>query len=655
MMLRKFSREVLESEPHGVWFRDLYPWDAIDRTPFGSSLAIVEPGGRTMLHSHDPAETFIICRGAGTISVDQQSEPVAPGDVIYLPPGCMHDLRNDSPTDELVFVSVFWKARPVSKLGPAPRLIVPSPPTPNGPLHLGHLAGPYLLADVLRRYQRSRGIASQLVLLTDDHQSYVADRAAAEGDTPAALAARFGDEIARALAAFHAEPDVRIATSRDAEYRAAVQARFAKLVGDGKLELRETDALYCERCALALYDSYVAGGCPRCGSRAYAPLCERCNAAFDPAALVEPRCDRCGEPPTVRRTRRLVFPVRPYAAALADYHRRLRLSPKLRRLAAQWLDSDFAPAASQTASWGIPVDGPIDGCDGQVISPWFEVALAGSYLRARYAPDAEVSCCFGYDNAYLYLVQDPAVSLALDGGASLPRELAANEFLLLDDAKMSTSRRRALDAGAVLSRVPADLVRLYLAKVRPEDAPTSASIAIAQAFLLTVTRFWQAWLSRLGAAIAAEADGRAPALANPSLAPWSHEQQEFLGQLDTLLARARTGYEAGSLREASSAIHDLVERALGFGAAQSHLADVPALAAQRATGLALELAAARTLAIAVAPIMPVFARQLWACLGESGAIAWSDDAAPVPPGQAIRLAGQQFFPASFDFGDAGAT
>src|SRR5262245_36234816 len=99
MMLRKFSREALESEPHGVWFRDLYPWDAIDHTPFGSSLAIVEPGGRTMLHSHDPAETFIICRGAGTISVDQQSEPVAPGDVIYLPPGCVHDLRNDSPTD----------------------------------------------------------------------------------------------------------------------------------------------------------------------------------------------------------------------------------------------------------------------------------------------------------------------------------------------------------------------------------------------------------------------------------------------------------------------------------------------------------------------------------------------------------------------------
>src|SRR5262245_38101369 len=120
MMLRKFSRDELESEPHGVLFKDLYPWDAIDPTPFGSSLAFVQPGGRTMLHSHDPAETFIICRGTGTISVNARSETVAPGDVIYLPPGSEHDLVNDSPTDELVFVSVFWKAR-------APRAVTATP------------------------------------------------------------------------------------------------------------------------------------------------------------------------------------------------------------------------------------------------------------------------------------------------------------------------------------------------------------------------------------------------------------------------------------------------------------------------------------------------------------------------------------------------
>jgi methionyl-tRNA synthetase len=652
MMLRKFSRDLLDSEPHGVWFRDLYPWDVIDPTPFGSSLAIVEPGGRTMLHSHDPAETFIICRGAGTMSVNGETEPVGAGDAIYLPPGCVHDLRNDSASEELVFVSVFWKARAAASGPSAPRLIIPSPPTPNGPLHLGHLAGPYLLADVMRRYHRARGVDAQLVLLTDDHQSYVADRAAAQGEAPAELAARFGDEIARAIAAFHADPDARISSSRDAAYRDAVAARFARLVAGGKLEARDAEIPYCTRCELALYDSYIAGGCPRCGARSYGSLCETCSAAFDSADLIEPRCDRCGEPPVARTMRRLVFPLRPYAGALADYHRRLRLGPKLRRLAAEWMERDLADAAdavliaSQPGSWGIPVE----GLDGQVISPWFEVALAGSYLRDRLAPGAEVSCYFGYDNAYLYLIQDPAVSLALDPAAALPGELAANEFLMLDDAKMSTSRSRAVDANAVLSRVPADLVRLYLAKIRPEDARTSASLPIAQMFLLTVTRLWEGWLARLGAAIASEAGGVAPAYGNPSLAPWSHEQQEFLRQLEGVVARGARGYEACSLREASAAIHDLVERATGFGAAQGHLAGLPALAVQRATGLALELAAARTLARLVAPIMPGFAEQLWRCLGEDGAVAWSDDVAPIPAGQPIALAGRAFFPAAIDFG-----
>jgi methionyl-tRNA synthetase len=652
MMLRKFSRDALESEPHGVLYRDLYPWAEIDDTPFGSSLAIVLPGGRTMLHSHSPAETFIICRGIGTISVDQKTEPVSAGDVIYLPPGCVHDLRNDSPTDDLVFVSVFWKARAEPAMRAAPRLIIPSPPTPNGPLHLGHLSGPYLLADVMRRFYQMNGIPAQLVCLTDDHQSYVADRATAEGQAPAALAATFGEQIAGALASFHARPDVRIATSRDPAYQDAVRARFARLVAEGKLELRETDAPYCVRCELALYDSYIIGGCPSCGAPTFGSLCETCNAPCDATELVEPRCDRCGEPPVARRTRRWVFPIQPYAGALTDYHHRLRLSPKLRTLAAHWLDRDHArdhaPAASQPATWGIALDG-IDGGEGQVISPWFEVALAGSYLRERHAPDGEVSCFFGYDNAYLYLIHDPAVSLALDAAAALPTELAANEFLMLDDAKMSTSRNRALEAGAVLSRVPADLVRLYLAKIRPEDARTNASLPVAQVFLLTVTRYWQAWLSRLGAAIEREAGGRAPAAANASLAPWSHEQQQFLRQLEGLVARARAGYEACSLKEASSAVHDLVERAIGFGAAQSHLAGIPALAAQRATGLALELAAARTLAMIAAPIMPEFAQRLWICLGEGGAIEWLDEIGPVAAGQPIALTSQQFFPPSIDF------
>jgi methionyl-tRNA synthetase len=299
------------------------------------------------------------------------------------------------------------------------------------------------------------------------------------------------------------------------------------------------------------------------------------------------------------------------------------------------------------ASWGIAVDG-IDGMDGQRISPYFELALAASYMRERYSPQGRVSCCFGYDNAYLYLVQDPAVTLALGADDALPDKLAANEFLLLDGAKMSTSRQHGVEANLVLEHVPADLLRLFLAKLRPEDAPQNMTLQAMQMFVMLVSQYWQRWLTRLGTAIASETEGRAPQPANASLAPWPSEQQLFFSQLRALALRANHGYAAWSLKEASIAIHELVDRAVAFSAGQSHLAMVPALAAERATGLALELAAARTLAMIVSPIMPAFATRLWNALGYGGPIRWTDDVASVPAGQPIALAAGALLPTMID-------
>lgn len=653
MTIRKFVREELEAEPHRVLFKDLYPWDAIEDTPFGASLAVVQPGGRTMQHGHDPAETFIICRGRGTMTIDGEVTPVTAGDVVYLRPRCLHDLRNDSDAEDLVFVSVFWDAQDRGRTegDGAPRLIAPSPPTPNGPLHLGHLAGPYLAADAMRRYHRARGIPAVFVCLLDEHQSYVLDRARAEGRAPGELAGHFGERIAATLARFSAAPDACVSPVRDEAYRAAIRARFARLAEGGKLEEREVEVLCCERCELALYDSFVAGACPHCGAASYGFLCEACGAPNDPARLRDPVCDRCGEAPARRRARRLFLPIEPYAERLADYHARLRLPPKLRRLAAQWLAAPAPVPASQDSPWGLPVE--LAGFEGQVISPWLEVALAGGHLVERFAPGGRVHHLFGYDNAFLYLIHDPAASLALDPGAELPAVLAANEFLMLDDAKMSTSGGHALDADQVLAQLPADLLRLYLARIRPEEVRTSASLPSAQVYLTLVAQHWQGWLARLGACLAAEAGAAAPAPANPSLQPWPLEQAAFLAELKQLAGRARQAYEDGSLKEAAAVLHELAERAASFGATQVHLAGVPSLAGQRATGLALELAAARTFAAIAAPLMPAFAERLWRCLGHDGPIAWSGDVEPVPPGQRIdaaELAARRFFPERIELG-----
>jgi methionyl-tRNA synthetase len=647
MTIRKFDRDQLASEPHSVLFKDIYPWEAIEDTPFGASLAVVEPGGRTMLHSHAPAETFIICRGSGTMMIEQEATQVGAGDVVYIHPHKVHDLRNDSATEDLVFVSVFWTAPEASQSTAAakPRLILPSPPTANGPLHLGHMSGPYVMADVVRRYCRARGLPAALAFAIDEHQSFVVDRALFDKRPVAETAAHYTAQIVDTLAAYHVVPDATVVPSRDADYRAAVRERFHRLHAAGALGVREAETLYCETCQLHLYDSYVAGGCPQCGTACFGGLCEACCSPNDSSDLRDAICDRCKQPPARRTTRLLVLPTAPYRERLADHHRALRLTPKLRRLSAQWLASDRPLPASQIGDWGIAVELP--GFEGQVISPWFEIALAAPYLRERLAPDGDTLCLFGYDNAYLYLVHDPVVSLALDPDVPLPVALGANEFLLLDNAKMSTSGKHALDARALAGKVPADLLRLYLAKVRPEDTRTAAALPALHLFVNVVAQHWQNWLQQLGARVATEAGGRAPTPANMALAPWSAEQTDFLAQLGALAGRARQSYEELSLKDASLAIHELVDRAAAFGATQAELAGIPSLASQRATGLALELAAARTLATIVAPVMPVFAEQLWHALGFTGAVRWTDSVDGVPPGQPIavgELVGRRFFP-----------
>jgi methionyl-tRNA synthetase len=648
MAIRRFSRDELETEPHDVSFKDLYPWEQIDETPFGASLAIVAPGGRTMLHNHAPAETFVICRGQGAMRINGHVEPVGPGDVIYLPPGSVHDLTNTQ-TEDLVFVSVFWEAKRTSMaIDKTPRLILPSPPTSNGPLHLGHMAGPYLIADVTARYFKLRGAPATLAILTDDNQSYVADRAHFDGTTPDGIVEKYSVAIVDSLQRLGVTPDSLTSSSRDPAYRAAVTERFARLHREGKVIAAEVETLHCEPCGLELWDSYVAGLCPTCGAECYGSACEACcftNSGYD---LKEPRCDRCNTPASRRLAQRLVFPITPYVAQLVEYHRRVRLSPRLRRLAAQYLAKPLDPMpASQVATWGIPVG--IPGFEGQVISPWVEVAVAAGWLREQLVPGGDLLQFFGYDNAFLYLVSDPAISLALDPELALPRGVAANEYLLLDNAKMSTSRQRALDPNDLLAKVPADLLRLYLAKVRPEDVPSNANLMQAHVFLTMMTQSWLTWLARLGGDLAAETGGTVPAPTNSSLVPWSPEQVDFLEVVKELVRRAQTAYDGLSLKEVATVALELAERAAAFGMTQRQLAGLPTLTGERSTALALELVAARCFAALIAPVMPTFGAILWRCLGDTSPVAWPDDLVrPLDAGTTVEtqaLTSRAFFPA----------
>ncbi len=660
MLIRKFDRDTLESEPHQVLFKDIYPWDEIDDTPFGASLAVIEPGGETMVHDHNPAETFVICQGRGTMVINEERQLVAAGDVVYLPPGSVHHLKNDSDSEPLMFLSVFWDAveddfeeGPDSEVQPS-RLIFPSPPTPNGPLHVGHLAGPYLLADTLRRFDRLTGRRDSKVLcLTDDHQSYIAIQAEKDGVSFEQARTTYTDRILATLQSCHAKPDYVLHTSQDSDYRGAVQDAYAELQGRGLIRERDQMVLECKECQHELFDGFLLGDCPHCGSGTLGFACENCCLPHRPEEVHNPTCTRCGSAATLRGPeKRWYLFLEPFRERLTSYHAQLELPPKLRQLAARYLNlTELSLAATAKAKHGIPVPGN----DDLVISPWLELSLANRHLRHRYAEVAsEVTHAFGYDNAFCYLVCDPAVSLALDADSELPNVLAVNEYLSLNDHKMSTSAGHYLSPDSLLEKMPADFLRFYLALMRPEFARTDCSLeSMAEVLNHSVIERWRGWLAGLGESVAQEFSSKAP-----SADRWAPEHARFVAEIIQAIEKAYYGYSKARLQEVAKAAIELVDRATIFSYSQSFLSETPSLAPERATGVALELAAARTFAMIVSPLMPDFSAQLWKILGFRSPIeefGWNSDPQFLPPGQRVLasagLASGRLFPPVIDLSE----
>ncbi|MBS2034047.1 class I tRNA ligase family protein [bacterium] len=617
MLIRKFDRDQLESEPHNVLFKDLYPWEAIDETPFGASLAVVEPGGKTMIHHHNPCETFLICQGKGTMTCNGESSSVSSGDVIYLPPQSEHFLANDSQTDPLMFLSVFWDGpeQPAVE-APAPRLYVPSPPTPNGGLHLGHLSGPYLLADVLKRADRQRGRQAGWMLVSDDHQSYTALRAHFEQTAVDQTARRYADEIVALLKSLDAAPDALVQPSQNPDYARAVLEALKGL----KLASQERQGWYCGHCDSFLYDGYARGLCPDCESPCRGFLCETCCAPNHWDNLAEVHCLLCDQPAQRRSLRCQVFSLEPYRQALVEYHQQLKLPARLRALAHQFLAlENLEVVAVHPGVWGLSPE------PGQILSPWFELSLASPLLSAGH----QTVNCFGADNAFLYLMLDPAVALAL--GQRPAAELHVNEYLTLDSEKMSTSRGHVLEAGPMLAEYGSDLVRLLLAGLRPEVSDSQCSAEMAENYLRQrVIGGWQDWLEGIGRRITTESGSKVPA----AELEWGVEQEEFLEKLETLRARCQSAYQKGRLQQVAACLQELVEQSGLFAHSQQPLQGLP----DRSVGLALELAAARLMAQLSAPLMPKFATQLWKHLGQRGPLDWPQSVQLLEPGQRVLAA-----------------
>jgi methionyl-tRNA synthetase len=638
----------------------------IESMGVGADWGRVVPGAQTDAHQHDETETFVIVEGIGELVVDNGRSTVRAGMVIQFEPFETHYLINTGETD-LVFATFYWRdreraARAVARTGrrrfdERPIFVFSSPTTPNGDLHLGHLSGPYLGADVFTRFQRMNGVQVWHIAGSDDFQSYVVGAARRDGREPAEMAAYYADEILATHKLMDIGVDEYTISNQDPGYKEGVQDLFAKIAASDLVTLAERPALFDSESGAYLYEVDVSGGCPTCGSPTKGNACEECgepNACVD---LVEPRGAVSGLEPRVDTITGYSLALHELFPYVSVAHRLGRVPVRVKELADRVCRRERLDLPiTHPADWGVS---PIDSqAEGQIIWIWVDLAYRllhgieslGRRLGHDWRADApqddwKIVLFMGYDNTFGFTMFCPAVYKIAYPEWTPDVDYHMNEFLLLSQSKFSTSRRHAVWGKEVLTPDTVDTVRLYLSLNRPEGRRTNFDPDGYDAFVSDELQgTWQRWLNDLGSRIEKNYGGLAP-----DAGFWTPEHAAFLARLENRLATLAEclGQDGFSLNHAAEELRGIVADTTRFAAQESAGLHIGTWDREARTTVALELAAAKLLSSCAAPVIPRFAARLATALGLPEPTQWPQTVTLVEPQTRIDLARQVFFgPAS---------
>jgi methionyl-tRNA synthetase len=633
----------------------------------GANWGRVAPGQHSDPHQHDETETFVIVSGQGDLIVDAKRTKVHSGMVIQFEPFETHYLDNTG-RDDLVFATFYWRDSPRAarvargedgdrrRFGDRPIFAFSTPPTPNGGLHIGHLSGPYLGTDVFVRFQRMNGRTVWHLAATDDHQSYVAECARREGRAPAEVAAHYAAEIAETLALMDIEPDQMIHTSQDERYPAALRAFFSRVVASGRVSPAHGAALFDGDTGQYLYETYVRGGCPTCGSVTGGNICEECGEPNFCVDLIDPVAAVSSKPPAPGTITRYTLPLHELRAEISGHHHVGRVPVRIRELADRLFQRDRLDVAlTHPSQWGMPPpDEQAGEVPGQVMWVWIELAFGflwgieslGRRLGTGWRADApqddwKIVHFLGYDNTFYHSILSPALYKLASPSWTPDVDYHMNEFYLLDGDKFSTSRRHAIWGKDILGPSTVDGIRFFLALTRPETHRTNFTVPEYERVVQeTLVGTWQAWLNDLGARVARHYHGVVP-----DAGVWTPEHTAFLGRLESRLAEMTgcLGQDGYSLNLAAQTLTGIVEDTLRFSRLEGAVWGLGEWRDEARTAIALELAAAKLLAYCAAPVMPRFAARLAAALGIEPPASWLRQVTLVPPGTQVNMERQLFF------------
>ncbi len=361
-------------------------------------------------------------------------------------------------------------------------LVTSALPYANGPIHLGHVAGAYLPADLYTRYQRLQGREVIHIGGTDEHGVAITIRADQEGKHPREIVDFYHREIKQAFDALQIRFDNFSRTSLPLHHQQA-QRFFLRIYEKGHVYRQDTEQLYCPKCQRFLPDRYVIGTCPYCGyEQARGDQCERCGRWLEPVQLLTPRCALCGSTPELRRTFHYFFKLSAFREPLREWlESKEHWKPNVRSLALQWIREGLRDRAiTRDLAWGVPV--PLPEARGKVLYVWFDAPIGYISSTIEWAqkvgqpdrwkdywldPSTRLVHFIGKDNIVFHALIWPAMLMA-HGEYILPSEIPANEFLNLMGDKFSTSRNYAVWVHDLTNRFSVDMIRFGIARILPE-------------------------------------------------------------------------------------------------------------------------------------------------------------------------------------------
>lgn len=360
-------------------------------------------------------------------------------------------------------------------------LVTTALPYANGPVHIGHLAGVYVPADIYTRYLRLQGRDVVMIGGSDEHGVPITIRARREGITPQDVVDRYHNLIKKSFEELGISFDIYSRTTSDIHAETASEF-FRHLYDNGQFVEKTSMQFYDEKGGRFLTDRDIVGECPVCHAQgAYGDQCEKCGSSLSPTELINPRSAETGATPVLRETSHWYLPLDRWQPALEKWilegHKEWR--PNVYGQCKSWLDLGLQPrAVTRDLDWGIPV--PVEGADGKVLYVWFDAPigyisntrelLPDTWQKYWKDPESRIVNFIGKDNIVFHCIIFPSMLMAYGDGFQLPDNVPSNEFLNLEGDKISTSRNWAIWLHEYLADFPGkqDVLRYVLTANAPE-------------------------------------------------------------------------------------------------------------------------------------------------------------------------------------------